>query len=211
MIAEFDVETTAMEAAFERSPRLEASILQQTSSASSGLDVVMNAFHEEFSAFESGLDADDTVADWARLSEADDWCRYRVTLTEQGQELMTQPRWSDESAVFLDGTRNRDRWRFRIQFPDEDSFQRYVAYCEQQAIDFRPNRLSRTAPATTTERFDLTTEQRALLLEARERGFFEVPRACTLEELAADSEVTHQALSERLRRGMGSLVEATLE
>ncbi|MFW6376939.1 MAG: helix-turn-helix domain-containing protein [archaeon] len=210
MIAEFDVETNAMESAFKRSPGLEASIVQQTARAPNTLDVVMNAFHDDFSAFEAGLDADDTVEEWIRLSDADDWCRYRVTLTERGRELMTYPSWSEEGAVFLDGTRNRDHWRFRIQFPDEESFQRYVAYREERSVDFRPKLLARTEPVTNTERFGLTAGQRQSLVHAHKNGFFQVPRACTLEELAADYEVTHQALSERLRRGMGALVEATL-
>jgi predicted DNA binding protein len=133
-----------------------------------------------------------------------------VTLTERGRDLVTYPGWSTEGAVFLDGTRNREHWRFRIQFPDEESFQRYLAYSEGRPVDVRPQRLSRTEPVTAAERFGLTTGQRESLVDARKHGFFQIPRDCTLEELAADSEVTHQALSERLRRGMGSLVESTL-
>ncbi|MFW6435307.1 MAG: helix-turn-helix domain-containing protein [Halovenus sp.] len=187
-----------------------ASIIQQTASASGELDVVLNTFHDGFEAFESGLDEDSTVVDWLCLSAADGWCRYRVTLTERGRNLLTYPGWSTEGAVFLDGSRNRDHWRFRIQFPDEASFQRYLAYCDGRPIDVRPKRLSRTEPVTTAERFGLTPGQWESLVDAREHGFFQIPRGCTLEELAADSGITHQALSERLRRGMGSLVESTL-
>lgn len=210
MIAEFDIDTTVMDAAFDRSPTLEASLLQQTVGASTGLDVVVDVVTDDAPSFESGLNADDTVADWVRLSASEDCRRYRVTLTERGRRLMTHPRWSSESAVFLDGTRTRDSWRFRIQFPDEGSFQRYVEYCEEHPVSFRPTRLSRTESPTSSERFGLTPGQRQLLSDAQERGYFEVPRGCTLEDLAGDSSVSHQALSERLRRGMASLVESTL-
>lgn len=199
-----------METAFEHSQRVDASILQQTPSTSGAFDVVLNAFHDNFAAFESGLDADHTVVDWLCLSAADEWRRYRVTMTERGRDLMTYPGWSEEGAVFLDGIRNRGHWRFRIQFPDEESFQRYLAYCDGQPLDVQPKRLSRTEPVTTAERFGLTADQRESLIDARENGFFQIPRDCTLEELAADSGVTHQALSERLRRGIGSLVESAL-
>jgi predicted DNA binding protein len=37
-----------------------------------------------------------------------------------------------------------------------------------------------------------------------------VPRETTLANLAAEIEVSHQALSERLRRGHGTLVERSL-
>lgn len=210
MIAEFNIETQAMRTAFQNAPQLDASIIQQTASGSGGLDVVVNAVRGEFDDFEIGLEDDPTIADWVRFSDDDDCRRYRITLTETGRELATYPRWSRDGAVFLDGSRRRDDWRFRIQFPDEESLQRYVGYCEDHSITFKPIRLSRTDSSTATERFGLTPIQTQTLVSASERGFFHIPRDCTLEELADESDITHQALSERLRRGMGSLVESTL-
>lgn len=210
MIAEFNIDTQAMQSAFQSAPQLDASIIQQTDNGSGGLDVVVNAVRGEFTDFESGLEDDDTITEWVRFTDDDECRRYRITLNEQGRELATYPRWSKDGAVFLDGSRRRDGWRFRIQFPDEESLQRYVSYCENRPIDFKPIRLSRTDSSTATERFGLTPIQTQTLVTASERGFFHIPRDCTLEELADESDITHQALSERLRRGIGSLVESTL-
>nr|WP_222863711.1 helix-turn-helix domain-containing protein [Natronococcus pandeyae] len=41
-------------------------------------------------------------------------------------------------------------------------------------------------------------------------GYFEIPRRISLEELAAELGVTHQALSERLRRASDTLAAAEL-
>lgn len=210
MIAEFDLETPAMQTALQNAPQLDVSIIQQTATEDGRLDVVVNAVRGEFDAFESGLEEDSSVCDWARYSDGDERRRYRITLTERGRELTTYPRWSKDGAVFLDGNRRRNGWRFRIQLPDEDSLQRYVSYCEDRAIDFKPIRLSRTNRSTVTERYGLTPTQTQTLVNASQQGFFQIPRECTLEELAAESDITHQALSERLRRGMESLVNSTL-
>jgi len=210
MIAEFNLETPTMRTALRHAPQVDVSIVQQTARDSGRLDVVLNAVHGEFDAFESGLAADDSVVEWVRFSDDDERRRYRVTLTEQGRDLSTYPCWSNDGSVFLDGNRHRDDWRFRIQFPDEASLQRYVSYCEDRAIDCKPIRLSRSDSSTFTKRFGLTSIQSQTLVNASQRGFFEIPRECTLEELADESDITHQALSERLRRGMESLVDSTL-
>ena len=210
MIAEFDIDTRTMRSAFENAPQTDASIIQQTGCDSGRLDVFVNVVCGEFDRFESGLESDGTISEWTRFSGDDECRRYRLSLTAEGRELATYPCWSESGAVFLDGDRRRDGWRFRIQFPDEESLQRYVAYCEDRAIDLQPIRLSRTNESTPVERFGLTTVQARTLVTASESDFFDIPRGCTLEELADQWEISHQALSERLRRGMDSLVESTL-
>lgn len=210
MIAEFELDTPAMRSALQEAPSLDVSIVQQTVPNSGALDVVLNAVRGEFDAFETGLDADDSVDEWVRFTDGDERRRYRVTLTADGRDLSTYPSWSDSGALFLDGHRRRESWRFRIQFPGEESLQRYISYCEDNYIDLQPIRLSRTNSSTVTERFGLTPTQTQTLVSASQSGFFQIPRDCTLEELAEESNITHQALSERLRRGMGSLVDSTL-
>lgn len=132
----------------------------------------MNTVRGDFTAFETGLDEDETVASWNRFSEDDDSRRYRITLTEQGREMTTYPCWTTDGAVFLDGTRRRNGWLFRLQFPDESSLQRYVTYCDDRSIDFQPSRLSRTDNSSAVERFGLTSVQNQTLVSASEHGFF---------------------------------------
>jgi hypothetical protein len=59
-------------------------------------------------------------------------------------------------------------------------------------------------------RYGLTTEQFNALTAAAERGLFEVPRGVTIGDLAEEFGVTHQAMSERIRRATGALVEDAL-
>ncbi|WP_394349503.1 helix-turn-helix domain-containing protein [Natronococcus pandeyae] len=62
----------------------------------------------------------------------------------------------------------------------------------------------------STGRRGLTTPQREALACAVRHGYFEIPRRISLEELAAELGVTHQALSERLRRASDTLAAAEL-
>lgn len=52
--------------------------------------------------------------------------------------------------------------------------------------------------------------QREAMRRAYETGYYEVPREASLERDAEDLQVSHQALSERLRRGHRNLVKIRL-
>lgn len=54
----------------------------------------------------------------------------------------------------------------------------------------------------------VTGEQREAVLTALELGYYEVPRHANLADVAAELGISHQALSERLRRAHGGLVSA---
>lgn len=61
----------------------------------------------------------------------------------------------------------------------------------------------RTRAALTRPRYEA-------LRAAYDRGYFEVPREIDLQELAAELDISHQALGERLRRAKADLVEQTI-
>jgi len=46
----------------------------------------------------------------------------------------------------------------------------------------------------------LTEPQQEAIAEAYRQGYYDVPREISLEELANELDISHQALSERLRR-----------
>jgi hypothetical protein len=53
----------------------------------------------------------------------------------------------------------------------------------------------------------LTERQRALLVEATERGYYDTPRRCTLTELAETMDLAKSTLSERLHRIEGAVMK----
>lgn len=56
----------------------------------------------------------------------------------------------------------------------------------------------------------LTDPQREALRAAYESGYFDIPRAASLEDVAAELDITASSLSERLRRAQTHLVETTV-
>lgn len=116
---------------------------------------------------------------------------------------------TNSRASVLDAYGRNDQWHPRILYPDRDLFSRTHEFCEDHrlAFDIRSIwELERQPPG----RYGLTDEQYEALVEAYQRGYFEVPRGITLAELAEELGVSHQALSERVRRGTGTLVDDTL-
>lgn len=63
----------------------------------------------------------------------------------------------------------------------------------------------------TSQQLGLTPEQYETLVAAVEHGYFEIPREVSMQDLAEELGVSHQALSERLRRAYETLVTAELD
>lgn len=55
---------------------------------------------------------------------------------------------------------------------------------------------------------ELTAAQQCALRRAYEYGYYDEPRQCTLNEIAAELDISRQALSSRLRRAYRALVES---
>jgi len=58
---------------------------------------------------------------------------------------------------------------------------------------------------------ELTDKQEEALRAALSEGYYDVPRSADLETLTGILGIRRQAVSERLRRGTASLLQATLE
>ncbi|WP_227376752.1 helix-turn-helix domain-containing protein [Haladaptatus halobius] len=59
-------------------------------------------------------------------------------------------------------------------------------------------------------RFDLTDDQQEALALATEHGYYDVPRETDQSELAEKLGVSHQALSEWLRRGTKGILKKVI-
>lgn len=96
-------------------------------------------------------------------------------------------------------------WTLRVRYPTRETLAETVATLER--FDVAPD-LSQVGGKSGSPVADLTEKQRDAVAVALERGYFEIPREVSLKELAEDLDVTHQALSERLRRAEQALLRA---
>lgn len=112
-------------------------------------------------------------------------------------------------ATVLDAYGRNEHWRFRVMYPDREHHARTLEFAGEHGLTFDVTSV-REVSGGPAGRLDLTDEQYEALVLAAQRGYFEVPRATTLDELAEEMGISHQALSERLRRSFRSLVGGAL-
>ncbi len=116
---------------------------------------------------------------------------------------------TNAEATILDAVGNDNEWKLRVLYPRRSLFSETHEFCEEHGLNFEVHSI-RELEGEPAGRYGLTTEQYEVLAAAANRGYFEIPRQVSLEELAEELGVSHQALSERLRRAISALVDDTL-
>ena len=100
-------------------------------------------------------------------------------------------------------------WHLRVRYVDREHLREGHARLDRHGFSptlLRLFDLERDRYATA----GLTPSQHETLVAAVDHGYFDIPRAVSMQELAAELDVSHQALSERLRRAYRSLVAMEL-
>lgn len=164
---------------------------------------------DELAELEAALAADPSLADYQILADFGASELIRITLSEEGIRGMTYPIAVSEGITFLDLTARGTDLRYRVQVPTRDALSNYREQCAERNLSFQLLNLYRSQSFAKKE-YGLSTRQREVLLHALEAGYFEVPRRTTLAELAAELEISDQALSALLRRGQTQLLRHTI-
>lgn len=116
-----------------------------------------------------------------------------------------------EDGMLLDAEGKDGEWKLRILFPDHDSVSSTYEFCQEYGINLSIRRVKGISESIDRGGIGLTEEQYEALVAGFEADYYDVPRGRTQEELAEELGVSHQALSERLRRGQRALIEQALE
>ncbi|WP_458187361.1 bacterio-opsin activator domain-containing protein [Haladaptatus sp. NG-WS-4] len=156
---------------------------------------------------ESALADDPTVEDVELLTEMEDEWLYRMEWVDQIDTLIQIL--INEEGTILAAMGDGHSWNFRIVFPERESLSRTYEYCESEGMTLDVLNIYRLEEGRRG-RFGLTEDQQDMLTLAFEHGYYDVPREATAGDLADQLEISHQAVSERLRRGHESLVENAL-
>lgn len=115
----------------------------------------------------------------------------------------------DKQASVLDASATSDGWRIRIRFANRDQFDIFREHLREQEVAFQLDQL--IEPGVPRHSFgSVTPNQREALVAAAERGYYRVPSETTSRALADDLNISHQSLSELLRRGTENLINDTL-
>lgn len=151
--------------------------------------------------------------------EHDETTAATTLVARRNHDALFRMRWTDrvrvlthvlvaEGGAVVSAHGASDEWTFRVMFPDRSAIASTHAACEE--YDVTIERIAALDDAASIAGDHLTDEQFATVRRAVDTGYYEVPRRTKLTELASGSSVSHQALSERLRRGHRELIESLI-
>ncbi|WP_254764578.1 helix-turn-helix domain-containing protein [Natrinema marinum] len=151
---------------------------------------------------ESAIEADPTVAEYSQLLEdtEDGELFYRLQYTEEVGSICRCV--YTHGGTVLDAHVTDGQWTLRLLFPDREGLSSAVSAIEERDVRIDIKRMVEAGQNDDLETTAaaLTEPQQEAIAEAYRQGYYDVPREISLEELANELDISHQALSERLRR-----------
>lgn len=113
-------------------------------------------------------------------------------------------------AHLLDATGGQRSWSFELRFPSHDAVSAFQAICREEDVPISVDRLYNPTKPTAGPWYGLTPAQREMLVRAVVTGYYSIPRAVSTKDLAAEFDISDQAVVERLRRAVSALTRHTL-
>lgn len=165
---------------------------------------------------------DDAVADIERALQAEaDIDSFEIVDTPDGEALV-RVEWDEPvsgflealgaaGATILEGVGEAETWRFEVRVDDHERLTEFYRACAERDIGIElVSAYNPGVPREFAAGFGLTETQRETLRVALEDGYFDVPRRTNLVELADELDISDSAASQRLRRGIDTVLAAVL-
>lgn len=158
-------------------------------------------------AIESALDAEADIETSAVVDTLDGEVLVKISWVKREGGLLDMMIAAD--ATILEAIGEDGRWSIRLRFDDHQDLTAFYRGCVDRGISLDIGEVHN--PATPYDSgLGITDVQRETLLRALEMGYFAVPRRTNLTELADELDISDTAVSQRLRRGIGSVLGVTL-
>ena len=136
------------------------------------------------------------------------------------EEYLMRAEWNDEyygllsalaraNIVVLSGIGTKEGWQFEVRGETRERIGEFRSNCQDHDIPIEITAVHSLLPVQE-DGYELTDTQREALVLAYEMGYYDSPRAVSLEEVGAELDISQQSLSSRLRRGNRRLIERTL-
>ncbi|WP_049926331.1 helix-turn-helix domain-containing protein [Halopiger goleimassiliensis] len=192
----------------EAVPEVTTELEYQTIAAPGEYYLFFQAHGGDFDRFDRAVATDPTVSDPVVIVDGDEFRVYRMRLTSS--ERLVLPKAADLGIRVLRAESGRGGWIATLEIPEREALREFRRLCTDLDVSFTVDRLFHADEESAGEEYGLTPVQARTLVTAYEHGYFENPRGASVEDLADDLGVSSSAVSGRLRRGLGRLVENTL-
>ncbi|OVE86222.1 helix-turn-helix domain-containing protein [Natronolimnobius baerhuensis] len=115
---------------------------------------------------------------------------------------------TDIALVSAVGT--HEKWTFDVRATEQAAVSEFQSYCRECGIPIELVQLHALSPLHSGSEYDLTDAQREALVLAYSHGYYDSPRTASQDDIAAELEITRQAVASRLQRGTRNLIASTL-
>jgi len=159
-------------------------------------------------SFVGSLEDESNVAAVSIVDETESHVLIKVMWAETINGLLRSIRERDVLVMSAVGTETQ--WTFRLRFSSYEDLSGFYTNCVDRDISIELVQLHEAVDPTSNQRFGMTVPQRELLIAAYDAGYFDVPRRTTLVELGEQLDISDSAVSQRLRRGLATLINSTL-
>jgi predicted DNA binding protein len=209
LIAEFALKSPILAAALEQCPDVDLVVDSQNTLDDGTVQLLLWAEGVGSGSFDDGLGVDPSVAEYRSLAEEGERRLYRVRISDEFADRAVQSRWVELGGRRLSAVGRRGTWENRVRFPSRDAFAKFYQTCRRKGVDVDVLALydSVGGEGSDNRGLGISEKQREALTAAHERGYYNVPRTVSLDELAAELGISDQALSERLRRGIKNVLD----
>ncbi|WP_225333047.1 helix-turn-helix domain-containing protein [Halomicrobium urmianum] len=161
---------------------------------------------DELAQFEEAVADDSSVTEFEVTDSFPDACLYKMTWDRDVTHTVDLV--LDHEGTILEAVGSGDRWQLKVRFADREQLGLFHAHFKTSGTVHVERLLSPAGPHSGE--FNVTAKQRDALVAAYNAGYYEKPRETTATELAERFDLSQQAFSERLNRGVSELIENTL-
>lgn len=202
------VEQFALAQTFEAVPALHVEIERFAAQETDSTIPFVWVTTEDFDAFERALEEDPSVDDFSSLADCGEERFYRMDWVDD-VDLVVHLMLEEDSAISSAST-NGESWELQVMCPEHQSVSTVYEFCKENGLSLTVDAIYEL-DGNEGSKHGLTESQHVSLTKAKELGYYDVPRRISLSELSDELDISHQALSERLRRGHANLIDRTLD
>ncbi|WP_254523306.1 helix-turn-helix domain-containing protein [Natrinema caseinilyticum] len=200
---EISADGTGTEELFEAVPSLSCEMERVIASSGHGLWLSGPSQSE----IETALDEASAIGPYSQISSDEDRWLYDIEFEPDAVDPFEIV--LEEGGTVLSASASNGTWLLSIRVVDRESVSTLYDRLDETGVTPTIVRLFDLAEETHSQ-CGLTTRQYQTLVAAIDHGYFEIPREVSMQELSEELDISHQALSERLRRAYRALVTSEL-
>lgn len=162
---------------------------------------------DDFTAVEEALACNSTVADYSLVGDVDGRQLYEIAWSDSAESTLGAL--ERFGAHLRRAELNGGEWTVELLVPTREQLSEMYDFSTERGLSMTVDSIYEMNGEGAAR--ELTDDQLDALETALDTGYYEVPRDASMTDVAGELDVSHQALSERLRRAHGRLVADALD